>query len=87
MMQRLEIAVNTAVGLHARPAANLVKLAMAYQSNILLEKGDRKVSARSILSVLSLAVRAGECITVHADGVDEAEALTAIKNLAAHNFE
>jgi phosphocarrier protein len=85
-MQQLEVVVQSAVGLHARPAANLVQTALAFQSNIFVEKAGRKVSAKSLLSVLSLGVKAGERVAVHADGADETEALAAIGALAANHF-
>ncbi len=78
--------VSTTVGLHARPAANLVQTARAFQAEIAVVRGDRRVNAKSLLSVLSLGVKAGERVAVQADGVDEAEALAAIGRLAADHF-
>ncbi|HYG60149.1 MAG TPA: HPr family phosphocarrier protein [Symbiobacteriaceae bacterium] len=85
-MQQLEVVVNASVGLHARPAANLVHTALSFTSSIFVEKGGRRVSAKSLLSVLSLGVKAGERVAVQADGADETEALAAISKLAARNF-
>lgn len=85
-MQLLEVTVLSPVGLHARPAANLVQTAKAFQSEIFVEKSGRKVSAKSLLSVLSLGVKSGERVAIHADGADETEALAAIGQLAANNF-
>lgn len=85
-MQQLEITVQAAVGLHARPAANLVQTAKAFQSDITLEKAGRKVSAKSLLSVLSLAVKSGERVAFEVSGSDEAAALAAISQLAANDF-
>ncbi|HWI60285.1 MAG TPA: HPr family phosphocarrier protein [Symbiobacteriaceae bacterium] len=85
-MQLLEVTVNSAVGLHARPAANLVQTARNFAAEIFLEKGGKKVSAKSLLSVLSLGVKAGERVAIAADGADEAEALAAISKLAANDF-
>lgn len=85
-LQQLEVVVSASVGLHARPAANLVQIAMSFKSDICVEKAGRKVSAKSLLSVLSLGVRAGERVAVEANGVDESEALAAIGRLAANNF-
>lgn len=85
-MQQRDVVVNAAVGLHARPAANLVQTAMGFKAAVFVEKAGRKVNAKSLLSVLSLGVKAGETVAVHADGIDEAEALAAIEQLAATNF-
>ena len=86
MMQLLEVTVNSPVGLHARPAANLVQTAKNFVSEIFVEKAGKKVSAKSLLSVLSLGVKAGERVAIGAVGVDEAEALAAIGQLAANDF-
>lgn len=85
-MRQLEVTVIASVGLHARPAANLVQAARGFQAEIFLEKGGRRVNAKSLLSVLALGVKSGEQVAVVADGVDEAEALAAIGRLAASNF-
>ena len=85
-MQQLEVTIQTPVGLHARPAANLVQTAKAFQSDIILEKAGRKVSAKSLLSVLSLAVKSGERVAFLVNGSDEADALAAISQLAANDF-
>ena len=85
-MQQLEVTVNTPVGLHARPAANLVQTALAFKADIFVEKGGRKANAKSILSILSLGVHAGERVSFQADGADEIEALAAIETLVANHF-
>lgn len=85
-MQQLAVTVNSPVGLHARPAANLVQTARGFTAEILVEKSGRKVSAKSLLSVLSLGVKAGEQVAFHFDGADETAALAAIGRLAASNF-
>lgn len=85
-MRQLEVTVTNPAGLHARPAANLVQTAMSFQANIMVEKGGRRVSAKSMLSVLSLGVHQGEQVMIHLDGVDEDEALAAINTLAERNF-
>lgn len=59
---------------------------MGFQANIFVEKGGRKVNAKSLLSVLSLGVKGGEQVVVHAEGADEAAALAAIGQLAANHF-
>lgn len=86
-MPQLQVAVANSIGLHARPAANLVKTASAFQAAIQVEKGERRVNAKSLLSLLSLGIRSGEAITFHAEGVDAEEALAAIERLAAQQFE
>jgi phosphotransferase system HPr (HPr) family protein len=88
-MPSLEITVTHEVGLHARPAAEFVKLATSFPCDIqvrnLTTKGD-PVNAKSILSVLTLGVNQDHQIQVDASGEQESEALEAIKLLIENNF-
>ena len=61
--------------LHARPATFFIQKANCYKSSIWVEKGDRKVNAKSLLGVLSLGIAKGMTVTLIADGVDEDAAL------------
>lgn len=67
-------------GLHARPAAIFVQNAKGFQCQIMLSKNEKKVNAKSILSVLTLGAEQGEQVVLHADGAD---AQTAVDKLAA----
>lgn len=61
-------------GMHARPAAVLIKLVKTFDSAVSLKKGDKIIQLNSMLNILSLAIKGGETITVFTDGQDEAEA-------------
>ncbi|KYD22924.1 MAG: HPr family phosphocarrier protein [Caldibacillus debilis] len=74
-MVEKQIQVKLKDGLHARPAAQFVKLLSRYHSDVFLVKNDRKIEAKSIFNLMSAAVREGDLITVVADGDDEKEAL------------
>lgn len=82
------LTINNRLGLHARAAAQLVKLAAKFKSNIMLERTDRSVSAdaKSILSVLTLAASVGTVLTVKVTGDDEQEAFDAINELFKNGF-
>ena len=67
-------------GLHARPAAIFVQNAKGFQCSITLSKNEKKVNAKSLLSVLTLGAEHGEQVLLHADGED---AETAVEKLAA----
>ena len=67
-------------GLHARPAAIFVQNAKNFRCAITLTKNEKKVNAKSILSVLTLGAEQGEQVVLHANGED---AETAIDQLAA----
>ncbi|CDQ39055.1 MULTISPECIES: HPr family phosphocarrier protein [Virgibacillus] len=70
------IKVELPSGLQARPAAEFVQEANRYTAHIFLEKNGKKVNAKSIMGLMSLAVTAGEEITLIADGMDEETAMT-----------
>lgn len=72
--------VGGAVGLHARPAAELVRTAERFRSRIRLAKDGVWVNGKSILAILTLAAERGSEIEIEADGVDEQEALAALKS-------
>ena len=75
------VTIKNAQGLHARPATFFIQKANSYKSSIWVEKGDRRVNAKSLLPVLSLAVTQGMEITLLADGADEATALAGLADL------
>ncbi len=84
-----EIVVRNKVGLHARPAAQFVKAAAHFKCSITVEnlsKGTAPANAKSILSVLSVAVQMNDRIRLAANGADEADALTALHELIDGNF-
>jgi phosphocarrier protein HPr len=87
MLER-ELSVTNALGLHARAAAKLVRLANSFKCRMTLMRHDTGVSAnaRSILSVLYLAAGLGTKITLTADGVDEREAVEQVTKLFGDKF-
>lgn len=84
--QRLTLTIPNRLGLHARPAARLVRLANQYAAEIEIVKGEKKANAKSINQVATLSARYGDEIVVTATGADAAEFLTALEALAAENF-
>lgn len=85
-MVKKTVTVKNKTGLHARPAAMFVKTANKYESNIQIEKSGKKVNAKSIMSVMSLAVRPNTEITIYAEGKDEAKALEELVALIDSKF-
>jgi phosphocarrier protein HPr len=65
-------------GMHARPAAALLKLARQFRSEILLKKDDRKIPLKSMLNILSLSIKYGDTVTVIIQGEDELSASEAL---------
>ncbi|RSD25114.1 HPr family phosphocarrier protein [Mesobacillus subterraneus] len=74
-MVEKQVQVKLKTGLQARPAALFVQEANRFSSDIFLEKDGKKVNAKSIMGLMSLAVGAGASVNLIADGSDEVEAL------------
>lgn len=72
------ITIKNPTGLHARPAAMLVKKATEFSCEITLIKGDKKANAKSIMNLLALGLAANDEVTVVTAGEKETEALQAI---------
>ena len=73
-------------GLHARPAAEIVKLAAKFQSEITVVKDDLDVNGKSIMGVMMLAAEHGSNITFRAEGDDAEQALDALATLVGNKF-
>jgi phosphocarrier protein HPr len=81
-----DVVVQNQVGLHARPATFFIQKANEFKSSIWVEKGDRRVNAKSLLGVLSLGIAGGAGIRVIADGVDEVDAVDSLVSLVESGF-
>ena len=81
-----EVVINNQVGLHARPATFFIQKANEFKSSIWVEKGERRVNAKSLLGVLSLGIVKGTAITIIADGSDEEEAIETLSALIDSDF-
>jgi phosphocarrier protein HPr len=74
------------LGLHARAAAQFVKIAGRFNSDILVKKDSREVNGKSIMGILMLAAAKDSLITVIAEGKDGEEALQALGELIENKF-
>lgn len=83
-----KIKICNPLGLHARAAAQLVRLASSFKSNIKLRRTDNAVvaDAKSILSVLTLAASKGIELELEVKGEDEVKAMQAIKEIFTEGF-
>ena len=70
--------ITAAQGMHARPAAALVRLTKNFKSAVSLKKGDKVVRLNSLLNILSLMIKGGDTISIIVEGEDEAAAAAAI---------
>ncbi|MFQ5905709.1 MAG: HPr family phosphocarrier protein [bacterium] len=86
-MTRKNVRITNKLGLHARPAALLVKTAGKYKSEVTISKDDMEVNAKSIMGVMMLAAEKGSVLTIAADGEDEENAVSAIAKLVEGKFD
>ncbi|MDR1935614.1 MAG: HPr family phosphocarrier protein [Candidatus Accumulibacter sp.] len=85
-MARAETEIINKLGLHARASAKLTQLASGFESEIWMEKGSRRINAKSIMGVMMLAAGRGSRVVVEATGDDEREALDALVKLIDDKF-
>ena len=85
MIER-EVQIVNSLGLHARPAGQVVRTAGGFTSHIELAKDGVVVNGKSILGVMMLVAEQGSTVTVRADGADEAAAVDALTRLIAEGY-
>jgi phosphocarrier protein HPr len=85
MPERSVQVVNEA-GIHARPAAEIVKTAARFKSEVVIIKDDLDVNAKSIMGVMMLAAECGSTVLLRAEGEDADAALEAIAGVIAAGF-
>ncbi|WP_428911042.1 HPr family phosphocarrier protein [Niallia sp. Krafla_26] len=74
-MVEKQVEIKLKTGLQARPAAMFVQQANRFSSDVFLEKDGKKVNAKSIMGLMSLALGTGSKVTLSVDGSDENEAI------------
>ena len=82
-----EFTISNKLGMHARPAAQFVKRASKYASNIWVEKDDEQVNGKSIMGLMMLAAGHGAKLIVTAEGADAEEAVKELGALIQNGFE
>ena len=73
-------------GIHARPAAEIVKVAAKFRSEVTLVRDDLEVNGKSIMGVMMLAAEYGSTLDIRASGEDAAAAVDAIATCIANKF-
>jgi phosphocarrier protein HPr len=84
--QERTVQVRNKFGLHARPAAEFVKLANQFKSEIMVRKFDLEVNGKSIMGMMMLAAECGVEITVRAAGADAEDAVKELVGLVERGF-
>ena len=85
-MPEREVKIINKLGIHARPAAEIVKTAGKFKSDITIVRDDLEVNAKSIMGVMMLAAEHGALIALRAIGDDAEAALDALSAVIANKF-
>ena len=86
-MKSFEYTITDPVGIHARPAGLLAKLAKPYvETTITITKGDKSVKASQLMKIMSLAAKNGDEVTVTVEGPEEDAAFEAVKSFFEANL-
>ena len=85
-MIKFDFTINDELGIHARPAGALAKLAKSLDSKVTVFKGDKFADASKLLAVMGLNVKQDDRVTVTIEGGNEAEAEKAVRELFEKNL-
>ncbi|GJL76567.1 MAG TPA: HPr family phosphocarrier protein [Nitrosomonas sp.] len=85
-MQAKEVEIINKLGLHARASAKLTKLASQYKCEVWITGNNRRVNAKSIMGVMTLAASKGTRIQIETTGEQETEAINALVMLIEDYF-
>jgi phosphocarrier protein len=85
-MPEREAKILNKLGIHARPAAEIVKTAGKFKSNVTIVRDDLEVNAKSIMGVMMLAAECGATVALRAIGDDAEAALDALAAVIANKF-
>ncbi len=85
-MKKWEYVIQDEIGIHARPAGELVKEAKKYNSRITISKDGKSVEATKLMAVMGLGVKSGQTVEITVDGEDEETAYEGIKDFFEKNL-
>ena len=85
-MPRADAEILNKLGLHARASAKLTQLAGSFPCEVWMERGSRRINAKSIMGVMMLAAGKGATVVVDTDGERADEALQAMLALIGDRF-
>jgi phosphocarrier protein HPr len=86
MTSEREVRIENRNGLHARPAAEIVKAASRFKSDVTIRRDDMEVNGKSIMGVMMLAAEYGTTLRLCAKGDDAQQAVDALAALVASKF-
>jgi phosphocarrier protein len=83
---QIEVVIKNKLGLHLRAAAEFIKLASSFKSDIFVEKDGEVVNGKSIMGIMALAAAEGTKLIIKAEGEDAKDALEKLKILIDNKF-
>ena len=81
-----ELIVQNKMGIHARPAAMVVRITNKFKADVMVEKDDEQVNGKSIMGLMMLAAGKGEKIKLTCDGADAEAAMADLEDLVNTGF-
>lgn len=85
-MKEFKYVITDELGIHARPAGQIAKVAKDYSSKITVSANGKSVEATKLIGVMSLGVKSGTEISIQVEGVDEVEACEAMEVFLKENL-
>jgi len=86
-MTSQKVTIKNRAGIHARPAALIAQTANRFASEIIIERDEARINAKSIMGIITMAASYNTVLIVSADGTDEKEAIEALTALFDNKFE
>lgn len=85
-MKSFTYTITDSLGIHARPAGQIVNLAKQYSSTIVIHNGEKQASATKLMAVMALGIKCGQNAEVTAEGEDEDAAIAAMQEFFEQNL-
>ncbi len=85
-MKEFKFIIKDSLGIHARPASLLTKIAAAGKSDVSIQKGEREASCKRLMALMSLGIKCGDEVTVQVDGEDEDAVLEQLRRFFEDNL-
>lgn len=85
-MKKINYVITDPVGIHARPAGQLAKLAKEFESKLTIEFEGKSADAGRLLSVMGLGIKSGDEMTVKIEGADEETAAVKVEEFLKNNL-
>jgi phosphocarrier protein len=85
-MKTFDYVIKDPIGIHSRPAGDVVKKAKEFNSEIVIKKGDKTASAKQLFALMKLGVKCGDSISVAVNGEDEEKAMAEMQALLEEKF-